>query len=355
MGRIARDFAARLSAEFGLFEGHERAARFGPEAEECRRVRQGAGFTDRSPRGRLVVAGAEAEQFLQRLLTNDVKSLAPGRGVRAGLLTPKGKFVSDLLVLRRGGGFLVETPPERREEVARRLSMYVLSSDVTIEDRTDGLALLSVCGPRAAEALGPLLAADLPDEPCSGREVSLSGAEVLVVRRDDLGVAGFDLHLPAEAAESAAAALLAAGVGPFGFAAEEILRVEAGTPRWGAEIDEDVLPPEVPWFVARAVSYTKGCYVGQETVGRIRSHGHVNRELRGLLVEGECVPAPGAEIVAEDRKVGRVTSACSSPLLGRPIALAFVGRAFLATGTPLTVVAGGPAAAKVVPPGEWGA
>ena len=135
MARIARDLHERLSAEFAVFEGVERVARYVSVAEEHRRVRAGAGFTDRSPRGRLAVGGSEAADFLQRLLTNDVKALAPGRAAPAGLLTPKGKRISNLLVLRRADDFLVETPPERREEVARRLSMYVLSSDVTVADR----------------------------------------------------------------------------------------------------------------------------------------------------------------------------------------------------------------------------
>ncbi|MHC4469574.1 MAG: CAF17-like 4Fe-4S cluster assembly/insertion protein YgfZ [Planctomycetota bacterium] len=323
----------------------------GDPVAEHRAVLEGAGVVDRSDRPRLWIGGGERQTFLQRLVSNDVEALAEGQGCYATLLTPKGKVISDLTIYHRGDRFLIDYPPETREEIAKKLTMYVLSSDVTVEEVTEELGLIAVHGPGAAEVLG---VSDPPEALLESTVATIAGHEAVVCRVDYLGVRGFDLHVEREAATEVFEALSGAGATPFGRIAAETLRIEAGVARFGAELGDAVLPPEVPALVDRAISYTKGCYVGQEVVARIKTYGHVNRELRGLAVEGGEVLPPGADVSVEGSPIGAVTSSCVSPTLGRPIALAFLKRAHLETGTSVDVVLGeGTVPAKVVPPGEW--
>jgi folate-binding protein YgfZ len=324
-----------------------------PEDEHLA-VRRAAGFLDHGRRGRFAVSGTDRAEFLQGLLSNDVRSLPLWQGAEALLLTPRGKVIAGMVSYHRPGEYLLDCPEEVREELLARLTMYVLSSDVTIEDRTEKTACLSIHGPRAADVLRLVSGVPVPAGLFALCPTVFPETEALVARVDWYGDTGFDVHLPVIAAVSLSAAFAAAGARRVGPEAGETLRIEAGRARFGAEIDGNTLPPEVPALVERAVSFTKGCFVGQETVARIRTYGHVNRELRGLLVEGGSPPAPGAPVRAAGEAAGSVTSACVPPTLGFPIALAMLKRKYLEPGTVVETDAGGATVpARVVLPGKW--
>jgi aminomethyltransferase len=317
-------------------------------------VRRAAGFLDRSCRGRFVLAGKDRLEFLHGLLTNDIRGLPEWQGAESLLLTPKGKVIATMVVYRRPGDFLIDCPEEARVALLSRLSMYVLSSEVTIDDVTATSAILSIHGPRAADVLRLVAGAASPAGLLELRPLVLREAEGFAARVDWYGDEGFDVFLPASAAPAVAASLAAAGARPVGPAAGETLRIEAGRARFGVEIDETTLPAEVPALLERTISFTKGCFVGQETVARIRTYGHVNRELRGLIVEGEAPPDPGAPVRVAGKAAGIVTSSCVPPTLGFPIALAMLGRSCLEPGTLADTDAGGRVVkARVALPGVW--
>jgi folate-binding protein YgfZ len=310
-----------------------------------------AHLLDRSSEGRLVVAGPDRVTFLQRILTQDVESLAAGRGTESFFLTPKGKYLAFLTLYDRGDHLLVKCPGEMREELAQKLSMYTLGTEADVQDATEILTLLTVAGPEAVDVLGAAGATGLPAELHASAMIPLGGYEVTACRTDDTGMDGFDLHFPASIREAVEGALTGAGAEPLDAAAAEPIRIAAGVARHGAEMNDKLLPPEIPALVPRAISYTKGCYVGQETIARIKTYGHVNRELRGLVVAGETPPAPGTTLHADEKKVGEVTSACVREGAG-PIALGFVKRSHFEPGTELTLeIDGESATAKVVPAG----
>jgi len=350
MANIEKAIHEELGAEFAPFEGEDLPASYGDPAAEHRAVREAAGVLDRSHRSRLVIAGPDSVPFAQNLVTSDVSALEEGKGQLSALLTPKGKLVTDLRIHHRGDHLLVDYPAEMREAIVKKLTMFILGSKVEVEDITEMLSLLSVHGPKAREVLG---ADGLPEVPYASAMIGVGGLGITACRTDDLGEEGWDLHFPVAAFGDVMKVLRKAGAKPIGWRAAETLRIEAGVARFGAELDDRLLAPEVPAFAERAVSYEKGCYVGQETLARIRTYGHVNRELRGLVVEGDETPEPGATLRGpEDKKAGEVTSACVPPTLGRPIALAFVKRGMNDSGAAVEIEHGdGRIAAKVVPPG----
>ena len=279
------------------------------------------GLIDRSERAKFTVGGGEAAGFLQGQVSNDVEALAPGTGCYAAILNHKGKFRADLRLLRTDEGFWLDADSISHAVVQHMLRTYSLGREVHWEDATQSHALLSLIGPGAREWI-------------EGEEhVSRAGDEGLWVVTD----LGADLILPAGSAEAVRERL---GVDEVSEAAAECLRIESGRPRLGWDMDGDTIPQEAG-VNERAVSFTKGCYVGQETVARLHYKGRPNRHLRGLRLEA---PAErGAEILLGERVVGRLGSSCVSPTLG-PIALAIVrrevepGHEVLVEGAPAQVV-----------------
>ena len=266
-----------------------------------------AGLVDRSPRGKLLLTGAEAAEFLQGQVTNDVESLAPGRGCYAALLTHKGKMRGDMRILRGEHWIWVDTEPAVLPALVHTVTMYGIGRDVQHADVTSERALLSLLGPAARAALST----EPPDE----EHAFVEGEHGLYVATD-LGV---DVISAAEDADEVSAAL---GLERASEAASECLRIESGRPRYGLDIDADTIPEEAG-LNERAVSFTKGCYVGQETVARLHYKGKPNRHLRGLRLSE---PAEhGDPVLLGERRVGAVGSACVSPRHG-PIALAVVRR-----------------------------
>jgi folate-binding protein YgfZ len=270
-------------------------------------LRESAGLADSSARGKLRLAGAEAAEFLQGQVTNDVEGLAPGHGCYAALLTHKGKVRVDMRVLRGEDWIWLDTEPGLEAVMARTVETYGIGRDVSAEDVTAGYAILSLLGPAAR--------ARLDVEPPAEEHAFVTGDHGLYVTTH-LGV---DVICPAADADAARTAL---GVEPVSPDAAELLRIEAGRPRFGVDFDADTIPEEAD-LNDRAVSFSKGCYVGQETVARLHYKGKPNRHLRGLRLS-EPVPS-GTELRLGERTVGTLGSTAVSPVHG-PIGLALVRR-----------------------------
>lgn len=267
---------------------------------QYRQLREECGLVERPERGLLIVSGPEAAEYLQGQLTNDTEAIEPGRWIYAALLDRKGHMQADMRVLRPGEGpeLWLDLEPEGLAAASRHLQMYKIGREVEVVDASDEYALLSLIGPRATELA--------------------RAAEGASLRTD----AGVDLIVPAAERDRVHDALLTAGAVPVSPEAAEILRIEAGRPRFGAEMGTETMPAEAG-IVEQAVSFTKGCYIGQETVARLHYKGKPNRHLRGLRLSA---PAPaGGTLRLGEKEVGTLGSAAVSPALG-PIGLAILRR-----------------------------
>jgi folate-binding protein YgfZ len=285
-------------------------------AAEYREITDACGLFDRSERGKLALSGGGAAEFLQGQVTNDVQGLEPGNGCYAAFLTPKGKMLGDLRILDAEGELLLDTERVSLQELFNMIHRFRVGYDVEVHKRTLQRGLLSLIGP---DAVGFAGVDELPAEEHAHRATELAGVPVRAIRTD----VGVDLLIEdAGATDRVAAALREAGAAPISEAAVECLRVERGRPRYGIDLDETVIPQEAG-LNPRAVSFTKGCYVGQETVARLHYRGKPNRSLRGLALSA---PAhAGDELMLGERRVGRLGSVALSPRFG-PIAIALVRR-----------------------------
>ncbi|HUR84592.1 MAG TPA: folate-binding protein [Solirubrobacteraceae bacterium] len=295
---------------------------------------RGCGLLDRSERGKLALTGPGAKEFLAGQVTNDIVGLEQGRGCYAAFLTPKGKMLGDLRVLDAGDELLLDTDRPTLQALFDMIRRFKIGYDVALHKRTLQSGLLSLVGPGARRIAG---AEDLPADEYSHRTGTIGGRDVRLIATDT----GVDVLCDATDTEAVRAALLQTGAEPVSEEAAEILRVERGRPRYGAELDDSTIPQEAG-LNERAVSFTKGCYVGQETVARLFYRGKPNRHLRGLRLS-EPAPA-GAELRLGERVVGSLASSLVSPAYG-PIALALVRRE-AAIGDTLDVEGG--ASAEVV-------
>jgi folate-binding protein YgfZ len=325
-------------------------------AEDYRVLHEGAGLVDRSGRGRLLLTGADRRSLLQGLLTNDVLALTAGTGCYAALLTPNGRMVADMRVLELGDALLLDLDHAAAAPMLERLDSSIFTEDVQLRDVTAERPEIGVYGPAAATAIaaasGEAVVSDalvaLPEH--GSRTVDIGGAPVLAVRSAEPGVDGFDLVVNADAASDLRARLRGAGAADVGLEAAETTRVEAGRPLFPVDMDADTIPLEAG-IESRAISFTKGCYVGQEIIIRVlhRGGGRVARRLVGLVLEpGAAAPSRGTAIAAGDRVVGAVTSAVLSPAVDRAIALGYVHRDFSDPGTGLRVGPAGSGTSAVV-------
>ena len=287
-------------------------------------------------RGTLRVTGPDCADLLHGLVTNDVKALLPGSGCHAALLTPKGKMRAEMAVLRTEDGVLLDCEPVLAAPLAAILAGYVPFSRSALEDLSASSATAHVEGPSAAGLLGAAGLIEPDAAPFSHVSLDLDGEPVRVVRVSRAGEPGFDLRAESGLAGRLLGRLVSHGAAPADAETLEAGRIEAGLPRWGAELDETVLPNEA-WLERTAISYAKGCYLGQETVARLRTYGHVNRHLVAILLPLACGAAPGQAVRAGGKTVGKVTSAVDSPRRGRRVALAYVTREHEAPGTPVSV------------------
>jgi folate-binding protein YgfZ len=302
----------------------------GDLGREYAAIRGGALVVDRSYRARLRFHGARAREMVTGLVTNDVAALAAGHGLYAAALTAKGKIIADVRIFAGAESLMVDTGPRAAAGWADLVRKYINPRVTPYHDESATHADLSVFGPRSAHAVGAAMG--IPVDallalPQYGHvDTTADDATVTIARVPDMGVEGFDVWTPAPARATVWASLVAAGAIPGGLAACEISRVEAGRPEWGIDIDETTIPQEANFDELGAISYTKGCYTGQETVARIHFRGHVNRLLRRLRIAGDVLPPIGSTLTDADGKaVGDTRSAVLSPRLG-PIALSMVRR-----------------------------
>jgi folate-binding protein YgfZ len=280
-----------------------------------RTLTEACGLLDRSERGKLALTGPEAKTFLQGQVTNDVEGLEPGRGCYAAFLTHKGKMLGDLRILDRGDELLLDTERVSLQELFNMIRRYKLGADVELHKRTLETGLLSLIGPEARTVAG---AGALGANEHDNVRAEIAGHAVVLVATD----VGVDVLSPADATDAVRAALEAAGAERVAEEAAEALRVEHGRPRYGIDLDDGVIPQEAG-LNERAVSFTKGCYVGQETVARLFYRGKPNRGLRGLRLSAPA--ATGDVVRLGEKEVGRLGSVAVSPAHG-PIALAILRR-----------------------------
>jgi len=318
-------------------------------------ARHRAAFAARSDRGLIVVSGADRAAYLQGLLTNDVASLAAGAGVYAAYLTPQGRMITDLFVYELGDVMLVTVARAETEAVLSRFDQFLFGEDVKLGNVTDAFAHVSVVGPHAAEVVAGAIgdsaargALDSLAEHGSAR-LTFRGQPAIVTRETDAGEPGFGVYIDRTLADAFTSSLRASDVAELDAQTLDALRVEAGVPWFGRDMDGETIPLEAG-IESRAISFTKGCYVGQEVIIRVlhRGHGKVARKLASLVLDGDDVPRAGAAVTSGDREVGSVTSAAWSPRAGHAIALAYLHRDFLAPGTAVAVE--GAAATVVTPP-----
>jgi folate-binding protein YgfZ len=280
---------------------------------QYRQLREECGLLVRE-RGFIDVLGPDGAEYLQGQLTNDVEALGAGEGQYAALLDRKGHMQADLRVLRVGqDAILLDTELASKDAALRHLTMYSVGRDVQVGDASAERAALGLIGPRAAEIAGT---PPLPE--FTNEATTVAGVDVVAVGTRD----GIDLLLPLAERERVVAALSHAGAVEVSPEAVEIVRVESGVPRFGAEMDAATMPAEAG-IVEDAVSFTKGCYIGQETVARLHYKGKPNRHLRGLRLSGAA--APGAALRLGEKEVGTLGGAVVSPALG-PIGLAILRR-----------------------------
>jgi len=306
-------------------------------------ARHHAGVIDRSDRGRIVVSGNDRASYLQGMLTNDIAALSAGSGCYAAYLTPQGRMISDLWVYELGDVILVSLPLETTKPVLEKLDQFVFSEDVRLGDVTANFAQVAVVGPKAPVVLERVLTNLTADEltalPEHGnRRLDFSGQPAIVLRVTDTGEPGYDVLVDAAARAELIAALERQGAVMIDDGTAEVLRVEAGIPKFHRDMDEETIPLEAG-IESRAISLNKGCYVGQEVIIRVlhRGHGRVARKLVGLTLESDNAASSNARVLADGREVGQVTSSVVSPALRHAIALAYVHRDFVTAGTRVTV------------------
>jgi folate-binding protein YgfZ len=299
----------------------------------------GAGLIDLSARGRLRVSGSEAVTFLNGLITNDMKTLAVNSWMPAVFPNVQGRLLAAVRVIHREDGFLIDTETATQETVLKLVERFTMAGDFRVTNVTGELAMLSLQGKKAAEIVRTMLgdeAANIERQQVATAKVG-NDSNATIIRATHTAEDGFDLFVDAKSAENLRDSLRNAGAQSVGSDVLETLRIEAGLARYGLDMDETNVVTETN--LDDAVSFTKGCYLGQEIIARIKYRGHVAKKLTGLTLEGDLNLERGARILSdEEKEIGRVTSATFSPSLARTIALGYVKYDYLAPGTKVKVV-----------------
>src|SRR5712692_2948954 len=308
-------------------------------SSEYSAVREGgAGLIDSSERGRFLVSGTEAVTFLNGLITNDMKTLESNTWMPAVFPNVQGRLLAAVRVIHREDGFLIDTEDATHDTVLKLIGRFTLAGDFRLADLTQDTALLSIQGAKASEIMAAIFGETLA---IPGRDavasVDRQGEQIAVIRATHTAEDGFDLFVNATEAESLRDSFIKAGAQPIDDVTLETLRIEAGIARYGIDMNETNVVTETN--LDDSVSFTKGCYIGQEIIARIKYRGHVAKKLTGLIFEGEASPASGAKIFSvDDKEIGRVTSVAYSPRLGCSIALGYVKYDYLEPGTKLKVI-----------------
>lgn len=336
----------QLEARFTAVDGWELPLHYGDSDAEYRALRHGFGLVDLSHRGLIRVRGRDSQRFLNAMLSNNTADLRPGQGCYATFLNPKGHMVTDLVVYAEEDAYLLEVEPHIISTFLEAIDFFVISEDVAFADESGRWAALGVQGSRACDALAAVTGQDSLRSlaPYGSLSCRIASCDVWVANRRYTREPGYLLLAEPAAAEILWTAIEETGRDEallgraVGLQALETLRIESGKPRFGVDMTDATIPVEAN--LLEAISYTKGCYVGQEVIARIDARGHVNRQLAGLLLGAAELPAAGAKLFSPDREVGWITSAAQSPTLQQAIALAYVRREFLEPGTPLQVRTG---------------
>jgi folate-binding protein YgfZ len=329
---LLHDFHRAKGAVFLDLNGQEAVAHYGDAPAEHMALAQSAAVIDLSFRSRLCVLGTDRVKFLNGQVTNNVKELRTGQGCYAALVSAKGKIQSDLHIYMLENEILLDFEPGLAGAVQQRLEKYIIAEDVQVADVSGLYGLWSVQGPKAAALLKRLAwAVVIPEQPKTLARIDDAAlGEIYVMNHPRTHDAGYDLFLPAAALPAVADQLLAAareaGGRLCGWLALETARVEAGIPRFGADMDERNLAPEA--LGPEAISYSKGCYIGQEVISRVRAYGQPAKSLRGLRLPDTmpALPTKGDKLFRAGKEVGYITSAVASPRLGGNLALGYVRR-----------------------------
>jgi folate-binding protein YgfZ len=324
---------------------------YGDPAGEAVALRAGAGRFLLGRVSLVELSGPDRAEWLQGLITNDVKKLPVGRGCYAVHLSVKGRMVSDMRVFARPEALLLEVPVKTREILVTQLDRYLIREQVEIIDLLDSWTGIGIHGPKAPEVLQVLVPeVQLPEVNLAIVGGTFAGADVLIARVDETGESGYNVYMPLAAAAAFWDAI-PASIRPVGRMALDMLRVAAGIPWFGDDMDDSVIPVEAG-LEASAIDYQKGCYVGQEVIARLQAQGHVNRRLCQLRLEGNAVPRRGDKIRTGAREVGAITSAVLDPTTERGMALGYVRREQTNPGSTVEIHAadgGGPWSATVYP------
>src|SRR5260370_13421388 len=300
----------------------------------------GAALIDLSARGRILISGSEAVVFLNGLITNDMKTLEPNSWMPAVFPNVQGRLLAAVRVIHRDDGFLIDTENATRDTVVKLLERFTLAGDFRLADLTQDTAQLSIQGAQAPEIIAAIFGATVANLSRDAvASVDRQGKQVTIIRATHTAEDGFDLFVDATEAETLRDSFIKAGVQPIGDDTVETLRLETGIARYGVDMDETNVVTETN--LDDAVSFTKGCYIGQEIIARIKHRGHVAKKLSGLVFERDEPIETGAVIKsAEGKDIGRVTSVARSPRLKRTIALGYVIYPYLAARASVEVISG---------------
>ncbi|MCU1298681.1 MAG: glycine cleavage protein aminomethyl transferase [Acidobacteriaceae bacterium] len=297
----------------------------GDVAAEFQTLLTTCGVYDLNSRAKIALTGRDRVRWLNGMITNNVRDLFVNRGVYGFVLNPQGRILGDLYALNRGDSLMVDTDQSQLQTVLALFDRYIIMDDVEVASLADKLSAIGIAGPTSREVLKSA-AIDVPGlEFLQLTDASWNDIILTVVRKDNPALEAYELWLAPENVPSLQDALIRAGATPVGAAALDLLRIAAGIPRYGQDIRERDLPQETEQ--KRALHFTKGCYVGQEIVERIRSRGNVHRKFTGFEVEG-LLPAPGTKIEANGKQVGEVTSSAVLPVASgeRSVALGYIRR-----------------------------
>jgi folate-binding protein YgfZ len=310
------------------------AADFGNARAEFEALLSGCAIYDLSARSKIVLTGSDRVRWLNGMVTNNIRDLAVGRGVYAFLLNPQGHILGDLYAYNRGESLMIESERSQSSKLLATFEHYIIMDDVEVNDVSEKLTAIGIAGPKAREVLRAVGFEIPPLEPLQLVDVTWQNVALTVVRGDNASVESYELWLSPNQVAPLRYELIKAGATPSGTTALELLRIAAGIPRYGQDIRERDLPQETEQ--QRAVHFSKGCYIGQEIVERIRSRGNVHRKFTGFEVQGP-LPTMGATIQADGRDIGEITSTASLPLAGgdRAVALGYIRREAATPGTQL--------------------
>ncbi len=319
------DKLASASAHLGEYSGTATAADFGDIRAEFNALLSDCGVYDLGWRAKIVLTGSDRVRWLNGMVTNNVRDLAARHGLYAFLLNPQGHILADLYAYNRGDSLLVDTDQSQLEKVVSIFDKYIIMDDVEVANVSDKLTAIGIAGPKAREVLRGA-GFEVPElEPLQFVDLTWQQVGLTLVRGDNPSVESFEFWLAPANVTSLWEALVKASAKPVGTSALDLLHMAAGIPRYGRDIRERDLPQETEQ--QRALHFSKGCYIGQEIVERIRSRGNVHRKFTGFETDSP-LPAPGTKVQVEGKDLGEITSAASLPIASgeRRVALGYIRR-----------------------------